>query len=71
MRVEPGSARHCRVDRLIDPSISRRSPVRGMVQQSRYADLLVLGQHDPDDPLVRSLPSDFVGVGTRTARGRR
>ncbi|MFC5499379.1 universal stress protein [Caenimonas terrae] len=35
-------------------------PVIGaFAQQALYADLLVLGQHDPDDPAASDLPSDF------------
>jgi len=36
------------------------SPIEAMVQQSRYADLLVMGQRDPDDARSDSLPPDFV-----------
>lgn len=34
--------------------------IYGFAQQALYADLLVLGQHDPNDPLAQELPSDFV-----------
>jgi nucleotide-binding universal stress UspA family protein len=35
-------------------------PVRAMSQRGRYADLLILGQHDPDNPPQAPLPHDFV-----------
>ena len=35
-------------------------PLRTMVDQGRYADLLVLGQHDPADPPQACLPAGFV-----------
>jgi nucleotide-binding universal stress UspA family protein len=35
-------------------------PVWGMTQAALYADLMVLGQHDPKDPLTRDVPKDFV-----------
>ena len=35
-------------------------PVWGMVQASRYVDLMVLGQHDPEDVLTDDVPRDFV-----------
>jgi nucleotide-binding universal stress UspA family protein len=35
-------------------------PVWGMAQAALYADLLVLGQRDPNDPLTRDVPKDFV-----------
>jgi nucleotide-binding universal stress UspA family protein len=34
--------------------------VGAFAQQALFADLLVLGQHDPDDPASSSLPPDFV-----------
>jgi nucleotide-binding universal stress UspA family protein len=33
--------------------------MRAFAQQALYADLLVLGQHDPGDPLAQELPADF------------
>lgn len=35
-------------------------PVWGVVQASHYADLLVLGQRDPEDALTTDVPRDFV-----------
>jgi nucleotide-binding universal stress UspA family protein len=35
-------------------------PVWGMVQASHYVDLVVLGQHDPEDALTTDVPRDFV-----------
>jgi len=35
-------------------------PLRTMTRQGRYADLLILGQHDPDNPPQACLPPDFV-----------
>jgi nucleotide-binding universal stress UspA family protein len=35
-------------------------PVWGMTQASHYVDLLVLGQHNPEDPLTLDVPPDFV-----------
>ena len=35
-------------------------PVRGMVESSHYVDLLVLGQHDPEDALTTDVPRDLV-----------
>jgi nucleotide-binding universal stress UspA family protein len=35
-------------------------PVWGMAQASHYVDLLVLGQHNPEDPLTLDVPPDFV-----------
>jgi nucleotide-binding universal stress UspA family protein len=38
----------------------QQDPVlRAFAQQALYADLLVLGQHDPGDPLAQELPADF------------
>jgi nucleotide-binding universal stress UspA family protein len=34
--------------------------VRGVAEQAMFADLLVLGQHDPNDPAEQELPADFV-----------
>ena len=36
------------------------SPILSFAQQALYADLLVLGQHDPEDPLAQCVPPDFV-----------
>ena len=35
-------------------------PLRAIAHQGRYADLLVLGQHDPADPPQACLPAGFV-----------
>jgi nucleotide-binding universal stress UspA family protein len=35
-------------------------PAWGMVQASHYVDLMVLGQHDPEDVLSKDVPRDFV-----------
>lgn len=35
-------------------------PLRAMVDEGRYADLLILGQHDPADPPQACLPAGFV-----------
>jgi nucleotide-binding universal stress UspA family protein len=35
-------------------------PLRTLVRQGRYADLMVLGQRDPDNPPEACLPADFV-----------
>jgi nucleotide-binding universal stress UspA family protein len=35
-------------------------PIRTLVRQARYADLLILGQHDPSDPPQACLPPGFV-----------
>jgi nucleotide-binding universal stress UspA family protein len=35
-------------------------PVWGMVQASRYVDLMVFGQHDPEDVLSADVPRDLV-----------
>lgn len=35
-------------------------PLRTMVSQGRYADLLILGQHDPAEPPQACLPTGFV-----------
>ena len=32
----------------------------GFARQALYADLVILGQHDPDDPAAGELPADFV-----------
>ena len=34
--------------------------IPGVAAQALYTDLLVLGQHDPSDPLTVGIPSDFV-----------
>jgi nucleotide-binding universal stress UspA family protein len=36
------------------------APLRTIVRQGRYADLLILGQHDPANPPEACLPSGFV-----------
>ncbi|MDM0117554.1 hypothetical protein QTI66_36185 [Variovorax sp. J22R133] len=35
-------------------------PVWGTAQASLYVDLMVLGQHDPEEPRTRDVPRDFV-----------
>jgi len=34
--------------------------ISGVAQRALYADLLVLGQHDPTDPMMVGVPADFV-----------
>ncbi len=40
--------------------LSGEPPIEGFVRKALYADLLVLGQHDPDDTAGRDVPTDFV-----------
>lgn len=36
------------------------SPIWSVVQQALFSDLLVLGQHDSEDPMAQDIPPDFV-----------
>jgi hypothetical protein len=42
-------------------------PVWGTAQASLYVDLMVLGQHDPEDPLTWDVPRDFVEIAEKFA----
>lgn len=40
--------------------LSVEPPIWGFTQRALYADLLVLGQHDPSAPTARDVPADFI-----------
>lgn len=54
-RAESGQARPVAWRELGDEPL-----VAGVASRALFSDLLVLGQHDPSDPLTTGVPSDFV-----------